>query len=151
MGSPLASGGSHVTAQGTASRIVREPQAKPGEARRPAAGAVQAAELKPGQERKELEGVFVVKDGKAEFVPVATGVAGEKYFEVLSGVKEGDIILKLGEAEIKDNFDLVYEVSQKSIGDKVRLTVEREGEPLSLEVTFISLPPIEMPDRHGKK
>jgi HlyD family secretion protein len=73
--------------------IVREPQAKPGEARRPAAGAVQAAELKPGQERKELEGVFVVRDGKAEFVPVKTGVAGDKYFEVLSGVKEGDKVI----------------------------------------------------------
>jgi HlyD family secretion protein len=73
--------------------IVREPQAKPGEARRPAAGAVQAAELKPGQERKELEGVFVVRDGKAEFVPVQTGVAGDKYFEVLSGVKEGDKVI----------------------------------------------------------
>ena len=30
--------------------------------RRPPAGAVQAAELKPGQSRKELEGVFVVQD-----------------------------------------------------------------------------------------
>ena len=29
--------------------------------------AVQAAELKPGQARKELEGVFVVRDGKAQF------------------------------------------------------------------------------------
>jgi HlyD family secretion protein len=51
------------------------------------------SELKPGQERKELEGVFVVKDNKAAFVPVQTGIAGEKYFEVLSGVKAGDQVI----------------------------------------------------------
>ena len=53
-------------------------------------GAAQAAELKPGQTRKELEGVFSVQDNKAVFVPVKTGIAGEKYFEVLSGLKEGE-------------------------------------------------------------
>jgi HlyD family secretion protein len=72
--------------------IVREP-ADPKERRRPAAGTVQAAELKPGQERKELEGVFVVRDAKAEFVPIKTGIAGEKYFELLSGLKEGDKVI----------------------------------------------------------
>jgi len=57
------------------------------------AGAVQASELKPGQSRKELEGVFVVRDNKAQFVPVKTGIAGDKYFEVLSGVKAGDNVV----------------------------------------------------------
>jgi HlyD family secretion protein len=61
--------------------------------RRPSAGTVQAAELKPGESRKELEGVFVVQNGKAVFVPVKTGIAGDKYFEVLSGVKEGDSVI----------------------------------------------------------
>jgi HlyD family secretion protein len=60
--------------------------------RRPSSG-VQAAELKPGQSKKELEGVFAIRDGKAVFVPVKTGIAGEKYFEVLSGVKEGDQVI----------------------------------------------------------
>jgi HlyD family secretion protein len=56
-------------------------------------GAVQAAELPAGQERKELEGVFLVKDNKATFVPVKTGIAGEKYFEVLSGLTAGDQVI----------------------------------------------------------
>ena len=56
-------------------------------------GAVQASELKPGQSRKELEGVFVVRDNKAQFVPVKTGIAGDKYFEVLDGLKEGDSVV----------------------------------------------------------
>jgi HlyD family secretion protein len=71
--------------------IVRntEPEAT----KRPRPGAVQASELKPGQSRKELEGVFVVRDNKAQFVTVKTGIAGDKYFEVLSGVKEGDSVV----------------------------------------------------------
>ena len=72
--------------------IVREPQG-PADKRKPAAGAVQAAELKPGQERKELEGVFLVRDAKAEFMPIKTGIAGDKYFEVLSGLKEGEKVI----------------------------------------------------------
>ena len=71
--------------------IVREP-ATPGKAR-PRPGGVQASELKPGQTRKEIEWVFVVRDGKAVFEPIKTGIAGEKYFEVLSGLKENDQVI----------------------------------------------------------
>jgi HlyD family secretion protein len=70
--------------------IVRE---QPDPDARRSAGTVQAAELKPGQERKEIEGVFVVRDGRAVFEAVKTGIAGEKYFEVLSGLKEGDAVI----------------------------------------------------------
>jgi HlyD family secretion protein len=42
---------------------------------------------------EEIEGVFVVRDDKAIFVPVATGIAGEKYFEVLEGLQEGDQVV----------------------------------------------------------
>jgi HlyD family secretion protein len=71
--------------------IVREPQTEG--TRRPRPGGVQASELKPGQSRKELEGVFLVRDNKVQFVPVKTGIAGEKFFEVLSGLKEGDSVV----------------------------------------------------------
>ena len=37
--------------------------------------------------------MFVVQGAKAVFVPVKTGIAGDKYFEVLSGVKEGDAVV----------------------------------------------------------
>ena len=71
--------------------IVRAPQTD--QKRPPRAGGVQASELKPGQSRKELEGVFLVRDAKAVFAPVKTGIAGEKFFEALSGVKEGDNVI----------------------------------------------------------
>ena len=45
------------------------------------------------EEGDELEGVFVARRGEAVFVPVQTGIAGERYFEALSGVAEGDLII----------------------------------------------------------
>jgi HlyD family secretion protein len=66
------------------------------EAKGPQKGRSNAAatqELKPGQERKELEGVFVVKDNKAVFTPIKTGIAGEKYFEISSGANVGDQVI----------------------------------------------------------
>ena len=50
-------------------------------------------ELPVGHTRKEVEGVFVVKDGKAAFVPVEVGIAGERYFEVLKGLAQGDRVI----------------------------------------------------------
>jgi HlyD family secretion protein len=72
--------------------IVRE-ETGPGNNPRRRPGGVQASELKPGQERKEVEGVFVVRNNKAVFEMVKTGIAGEKYFEVLSGLKDGDAVV----------------------------------------------------------
>jgi len=72
--------------------VVRPPENEK-QPKRPAGVTAPAAELKPGQTRKELEGVFVVQNNKAVFTPVKTGIAGEKYFEVLSGLKEGDKVI----------------------------------------------------------
>ena len=52
-----------------------------------------AAEPPPGHTRKEIEGVFVVRDTVAVFVPVKVGIAGERYFEVLSGLSENDRVI----------------------------------------------------------
>ncbi|MCC7415991.1 MAG: efflux RND transporter periplasmic adaptor subunit [Acidobacteria bacterium] len=60
--------------------------------RTPEAVAV-VAELEPGQTRRETEGVFVVRDGKAVFLPIRMGIAGERYFEALSGLKPGDEVI----------------------------------------------------------
>src|SRR5687767_4992586 len=44
--------------------------------------------------RKDVEGVFGVGSGmKVTFRPVKVGIAGEKYFEVTSGLKEGERIV----------------------------------------------------------
>jgi HlyD family secretion protein len=52
------------------------------------ATASQSAEAK-----KEIQGVFVVRNGRSAFTPVKTGVMGTMNEEVLSGVKPGDEII----------------------------------------------------------
>lgn len=51
-----------------------------------------AANDNPANE-KEIQGVFVVRAGKAEFIPVETGITGVTNIEVTKGLKPGDIIV----------------------------------------------------------
>jgi HlyD family secretion protein len=72
--------------------IVRPPKQE-GKRRPSVEPTASAEELKAGQTRKEVEGVFLMRDTNAVFVPVKTGIAGDKYFEVLDGLKEGDKVI----------------------------------------------------------
>ena len=63
---------------------------------------VAAAELEPGESREEREGVFVIRQNTAEFVPVETGIAGERYFEVLSGLQPGDRVIVGPFSEVRE-------------------------------------------------
>ena len=40
-----------------------------------------------------IEGVFVVRNGQVTFTPVTVGIAGQEYFEVLSGLSLGDTVV----------------------------------------------------------
>jgi HlyD family secretion protein len=74
-------------------QVVKEPKGDNKRRARTPEPVASAAELKPGQTRKETEGVFIFRDGHAEFVPIKMGIAGDKYFEVLSGIKAGDQVI----------------------------------------------------------
>jgi HlyD family secretion protein len=72
-------------------KVVPQPKADP-----KAKGSSRPSATDPlpdGQTRKDTEGVFLIKEGKAAFVPVKTGIAGDKYFEVLNGLKPGDEVI----------------------------------------------------------
>lgn len=43
--------------------------------------------------KEELQGVFTIRNGKAEFIQVKTGITGTTDIEVLSGLKDGDQII----------------------------------------------------------
>ena len=57
------------------------------------AAAPQKDASKAKKNNDELQGVFVVRGKRAEFVPVQTGITGTTDIEVLSGLKEGDEIV----------------------------------------------------------
>ncbi len=58
-------------------------------------GAVQAAAPPStlAKDKEEIQGVFVIRNGKAEFVPVETGITGTSDIEVTKGLKENDEIV----------------------------------------------------------
>lgn len=45
------------------------------------------------EEREDLKGVFIVRDGKAHFVPIKTGIAGQKNIEVTDGLAQTDTVI----------------------------------------------------------
>lgn len=59
---------------------------------------------------REEEGVFVVREGLATFRPVKVGIAGDEYFEVMDGLREGETIVAGTYQAIRDLKD----------GDRVR-------------------------------
>ena len=73
-------------------------------------------DLPPGGTEAELEGVFVARQDRAVFVPVDTGIAGERYFEVLSGVTEGDLVITGPFSEVRNLDD----------GDGIRISTDDE-------------------------
>jgi HlyD family secretion protein len=57
---------------------------------------VQAASSAPvgaAKQKEEVQGVFVIHNKKAEFVPVDTGISGTTDIEVLKGLQEGDEVI----------------------------------------------------------
>jgi HlyD family secretion protein len=86
-------------------QIVRAPAEEGRRRRRTVETSLEAQELAPGQTREEVEGVFVVRDNRAVFVRIKTGIAGDKYFEVLDGLKEGDQVIVGPFSSVRDMED----------------------------------------------
>jgi HlyD family secretion protein len=64
------------------------------EAKNGTSGSVTLAASKSESSQKaDIQGAFIVRAGKAEFVPVETGITGVTDIEVTNGLREGDLIV----------------------------------------------------------
>lgn len=72
-------------------QIVRPPQEQ--KRRAPNDPPPAPPELKPGETRRETEGVFVLRGNAATFVPIKLGISGDRYFEITEGLKVGDSVI----------------------------------------------------------
>jgi HlyD family secretion protein len=52
-----------------------------------------AADYSEDDELDDIEGVFMVSDGTVTFTAVEVGIAGQEYFEILSGISVGDTVV----------------------------------------------------------
>ncbi len=53
-----------------------------------------------------------------------------------NGLRNNDILTKIDQQDLKEPFDLIYELQQKRSGDKIELTLTREGESIRQWVEF---------------
>lgn len=68
--------------------------------KKPSPGSVEAAAPAPKEtafknQKKDddIQGVFVIRNKKAEFIPLSTGITGTTEIEVLDGLREGDEVI----------------------------------------------------------
>ena len=76
---------------------------------------------------KEKEGVIVAQ--------VHQGTGAEK-----AGLASGDIIKSVDDKAIKNINELVKEIQKKNVGQKVKLSIVRDGKAMTLEVTTTAMP-----------
>lgn len=70
---------------------------------------------------KEAEGVFVVgADNKVTFQPVEIGIAGEDYFEVVSGLKGGEKI-------VAGSYQAIRELKEGALVRETKQTEQKKG------------------------
>src|SRR5216117_2210495 len=72
------------------------------------------------RKKREAEGVFVVANGVAAFRPVKVGIAGDEYFEVADGLKEGETIVAGPYQSIRDLKDSARVRPMKQAADTTR-------------------------------
>ena len=90
-------------------QIVRDTLDDDGAGVAPSVSAAMPAE--PTGPTEEIEGVFVMRDGRVQFTRVVTGIAGERYFEAVAGLSERDMV-------VTGPFNVVRSLDD---GDPVRL------------------------------
>jgi Do/DeqQ family serine protease len=76
---------------------------------------------------KEKEGVLVAQ--------VHQGTGAEK-----AGLVSGDIIKSVDDKAIKNVNELIKEIQKKKVGQKVKLSVVRDGKPMAIEITTTAMP-----------
>jgi serine protease Do len=76
---------------------------------------------------KEKEGVIVAQ--------VHQGTGAEK-----AGLASGDIIKSVDDKPIKNINELVKEIQKKNVGQKVKLSIVRDGKAMTLQVTTTAMP-----------
>lgn len=57
-----------------------------------------------------------------------------------AGIRRGDIITKLGDKSLGDTQSLASLIQQKKVGDKVTLTLDRNGKEMTVEVELEEMP-----------
>ena len=82
-----------VPIQAVTVRMRRELEEKATTAKAAAANDVAASAKDKEKGKEELQGVFVIKNGRASFIQVESGIMGTTDIEIVKGLQPGDVIV----------------------------------------------------------
>ena len=89
---------------------------------------------------KEKEGVLVAQ--------IHQGTGAEK-----AGLASGDIIKSVDDKAIKNTTELIKEIQKKKVGQKLKLSVVRDGKAMTIEITTSAMPdkPEALKEKEGEE
>jgi HlyD family secretion protein len=96
--------------------LTEEGEEKEGAVASTDSGSVKGEKKGKKKEKEEVEGVFLIVDGRAKFVQVATGIADQQNIEIVSGIDEDDQV-------VTGSYKILRTLKD---GDKVKVT-EKKG------------------------
>ncbi|MGB7062638.1 MAG: efflux RND transporter periplasmic adaptor subunit [Candidatus Zixiibacteriota bacterium] len=96
--------------------LTEEGEEKEGAVASTDSGSVKGEKKGKKKEKEEVEGVFLVVDGRSKFVQVATGIADQQNIEIVSGIDEDDQV-------VTGSYKILRTLKD---GDKVKVT-EKKG------------------------
>ncbi|HWT95469.1 MAG TPA: trypsin-like peptidase domain-containing protein [Solirubrobacteraceae bacterium] len=96
------------------------------------------AALKAG---KDVEHAYLgVQAGDATGGGAQLGTVGDGTPAADAGLRQGDVVTKIGDTTVDDAADLTSAVNDRAPGDQVQVTVERDGATKTLTVTLADRP-----------
>lgn len=96
--------------------LTEEGEEKEGAVASTDSGSVKGEKKDKKKEKEEVEGIFLIVDGRAKFVRVATGIADQQNIEIVSGIDEDDQV-------VTGSYKILRTLKD---GDKVKVT-EKKG------------------------
>jgi HlyD family secretion protein len=96
--------------------LTEEGEEKEGAVASTDSGSVKGEKKGKKKEKEEVEGIFLVVDGRSKFVRVATGIADQQNIEIVSGIDEDDQV-------VTGSYKILRTLKD---GDKVKVT-EKKG------------------------
>lgn len=86
-------------------------------------------------DKVKLGVILEEEDGVVTVTKVIPGSTAEE-----TGIQDGDQIIAIDGESVKEMFDLIYAIQQKSVGDSAQLKIVRDGESFEKTVIFKPLP-----------
>lgn len=84
-----------------------------------------------GKKQAQIGVQFEATEGGLKVLKVVPESAAKEV-----GLQEDDILTRFDGEELADSFDLIYAIKQRQPGDRVQLTLLREGEEMQMEATL---------------